>query len=112
HTATGKHLAELEAKFADVGTSSRPSDLGEPVENLRNLGPTSAQWLAAVGIRTIGDLERIGAPAAHAMVKRVEPSASLNLLWALAAGLKDADWRDLSDAEKQRLRETLAGLER
>ena len=28
----------------------------------------------------------------------------LNLLWALAAGLKDLDWRDLTDEQKDRLR--------
>jgi hypothetical protein len=32
HTATGQHLAELEAQFADVGFSKR--ELGDPVEHL------------------------------------------------------------------------------
>src|SRR3989337_91698 len=53
HTATGRHLRELEAKFADVGFSASESDLSEPIENLRNLGPTSAAWLREVGIATI-----------------------------------------------------------
>jgi DNA transformation protein len=43
HTATGRHLQELENKFADVGFASRASDLGEPIENLRNLGPTRGE---------------------------------------------------------------------
>jgi hypothetical protein len=30
--------------------------------------------------------------------------ASLNLLWALVAGLKGKDWRELSEATKKRLR--------
>jgi len=42
HTATGRHLAELQAKFADVGCSIHDAPLGEPVENLRNLGPATA----------------------------------------------------------------------
>jgi hypothetical protein len=33
HTATGGHLQELEAKFADVGFSSRESDLSHPIDN-------------------------------------------------------------------------------
>jgi len=32
HTATGRHLTELEGKFADVGCSSAESALGKPVE--------------------------------------------------------------------------------
>jgi hypothetical protein len=27
---------------------------------------------------------------------------SLNLLWAMVAGLEDRDWRDLTEAEKDR----------
>ena len=34
HTATGRHLAELQAKFADVGHSPSHSDLFEPIEEL------------------------------------------------------------------------------
>ena len=36
HTATGRHLEELQARFADVGFSSTQSELLEPIENLRN----------------------------------------------------------------------------
>ncbi len=34
---------------------------GSPVKALRNLGPTSAGWLAAIGVPTLADLERLGA---------------------------------------------------
>ena len=47
HTATGRHLAELQAQFADVGFSLSESDLSEPIDNLRNLGSTSAARLEA-----------------------------------------------------------------
>jgi DNA transformation protein and related proteins len=107
HTATGKNLAELQAKFADVGFSATEHDLSEPIENLRNLGPASAAWLRDVGISTIADLRRFGPVAAYRLVATQQPKASLNLLWALAAGLADRDWRDLSDEEKAELREQL-----
>ncbi len=103
HTATGRHLAELEAKFADVGFSSTESGLLEPIENLRNLGPTSAAWLREAGISTISELSRLGPVAAYRLVKSKQPKASLYLLWALSAGLLDLDWRELSDQEKLRL---------
>ena len=104
HTATGQHLSELEAKFADVGFSSAENDLSEPIENLRNLGPTSGVWLREVGITTIAELERLGPTLAFRLVKSKQPKASLNLLWALAAGLQDCDWREVSVQEKERLR--------
>jgi DNA transformation protein len=104
HTATGQHLSELEAKFADVGFSSTENDLNEPIENLRNLGPTSGVWLREVGITTISELERLGPTLAYRLVRAKQPKANLNFLWALAAGLKDRDGRELSDQEKEKLR--------
>src|SRR5690606_19762700 len=56
HSATGKNLVELEAKFADVGYSSNEGGISEPIENLRNLGALSAAWLREAGVRTIDDL--------------------------------------------------------
>jgi DNA transformation protein len=107
HTATGQHLKELEAKFADVGFSSHESSLEEPIDNLPNLGPTSIAWLRDVGIGAIATLEAYGPLAAYRLVKRRHPTASLNLLWALIAGLQGKDWRKLTDDEKRPLLEQL-----
>jgi len=107
HTATGRHLQELEAQFADVGSARGSDTLGEPIGNLRNLGPTSAAWLRDAGIGTVAELRRLGPALAYRMVKQQQPAATFNLLWALAAGLADRDWRDLTEMEKQKLREEL-----
>jgi len=104
HTATGQHLRELEAKFADVGFSTIEGELSEPIENLRNLGPASASWLREIGIITIDSLRRVGPTLAFQRVRQQQPQASLNLLWALAAGLADKDWRDLTTEEKEAVR--------
>ena len=57
--------------------------------------------LAEAGIRTIDELQELGAVRAYIRVKALRPkSVSLNLLWALAAGLEDRDWRELSAEEK------------
>jgi DNA transformation protein len=104
HTAEGKNLRELQAKFADVGYAAAGAGLSEPIENLRNLGPASALWLREAGISTIADLEHLGPAAAYRRVKDRQPQATLNLLWALAAGLANKDWRDLSEEEKATLR--------
>ena len=75
-----------------------------PIESLRNLGPKSGQWLREAGITTIAELERLGPVVAYRLVKQHQPKASLNLLWAMAAGLKGKDWRELTEATKKRLR--------
>lgn len=77
---------------------------GVPIESLLNLGPKSGQWLREAGITTIAELERLGPVVAYRLVKQRQPKASLNLLWALAAGLKGKDWRELTEATKKRLR--------
>ena len=75
-----------------------------PIESLRNLGPKSGQWLREARITTIGELERLGPVVAFRLVKQHQPKASHNLLWAMAAGLKGKDWRELTEATKKRLR--------
>ena len=64
--------------------------------------------LAEAGIRTLDELQELGAVRAYLRVKQIRPKfASLNLLWALAAGLEDRDWRDLTQDEKQDLLMTI-----
>jgi len=75
-----------------------------PIESLLNLGPKSGQWLREVGITTVAALETIGPVAAYRLVQERQPSVSLNLLWALVAGLKGQDWRELTEATKKQLR--------
>lgn len=81
---------------------ANPSD--SPIEDLPNLGPKSAQWLREAGILTLAELRRMGPVVAYRLVKQKQPKASLNLLWALAAGLHGKDWRSLSAEEKALLK--------
>src|SRR6185436_1949008 len=69
HTAAGHWLTELVALFADVGYASPEGDLSEPVDNLHNLGPSSAAWLREVGVTTIADLKRLGPATVYRLVK-------------------------------------------
>lgn len=75
---------------------------------IRNIGPKSAAWLRQVGVRTVGDLERVGPVDAFLKVKRAGFRPSLNLLYSMASALADCHWTELPDAEKNRL---LAALE-
>jgi hypothetical protein len=82
-----------------------------PIESLRNLGPASAAWLRDAGVETVEDLVRFGPVVAYRRVNRHEAKANLNLLWALAAGLRDLDWRELSAESKVALKAELDALD-
>ena len=109
HTATGQHRRDLESLLAQATRGATVPAAATLVHELRNLGPVSSQWLRTVGIKTKGDLQKLGPLAAFRLVKQKHPKASLNLLWAIVGALKDQDWRDLSARERKRL---LAQLER
>ena len=85
--------------FSSEGTGKM-----RPIETLRNLGPKSCDWLRAVGISSVEELEKTGVIGVYRLVKSQFPSASVNLLWGLAAGVRDRDWRDLTQREKDQLR--------
>lgn len=107
HTATGDHLRQLRSLFSNVLTSSSKELLDTPVENLRNLGPTSAIWLQEIGVYTKSDLQRLGPVLAYQLVSQHQPRTSLNLLWAMSAALSDRDWREVTSEEKERLKTEL-----
>ena len=47
-------------------------------------------------------LERLGLVVDYRLVKQHHAQANLNLLWVMAAGLKEKGWRNLIDATKKR----------
>ncbi len=110
HTALGRNLLELQALFVDVGYAAAESDLSQPIENLRNIGLGTAKVLRQVEIGTIGALVKLGAVGAYQHVREHLHLDDLPLLYALAAGIKDLDLRELSENELQKLREELKRL--
>jgi hypothetical protein len=78
---------------------------------IRNVGPKSAAWLRQVGVRSLEDLERVGALEAFLKVKRAGFRPSLNLLYSMAGALADCHWADLPDERKQALQDELAAAE-
>lgn len=73
------------------------------VPGLKNIGPVSSRWLAAVGIRKRADLIRLGPVEAFLRVKAAGHKPSLNLLWALAGAERGLPWSKLSTADRQQL---------
>jgi len=77
---------------------------------LPNLGIRSAQMLAAAGIETVQQIRDLTPVVAFLAVKQAGERPSLNLLWAMAAGLRNRHWTDLSEQEKSELRDQLDEL--
>lgn len=69
-------------------------------EQLRNLGPKSAEMLERAGIATTTQLRELGAARAFVEVKRCGAAPSLNLLWALEGALSDRSWQDIAKSER------------
>lgn len=80
-----------------------PPQPDTPINDLKNLGPTSSGWLRVVGIETYGDLEAAGAVEAYRRVRAAGFRASRNLLYAMQASLLGLHWSELPDEEKARL---------
>lgn len=77
-------------------------------EELPNIGPTTAAWLAEVGIDSAEELRRRGAVDAYRMVKAWRPwDVTLTLLWALEGAITDRDWMDVPPERRLELRRAL-----
>lgn len=79
---------------------------------LPNLGPKSQQMLIAAGIRSLEDLQHLGAVAAYLRVKRHSGNASLNLLWALEGAISGLHWQDIARDHRTSLLLALEDCER
>ncbi|MBI4913528.1 MAG: TfoX/Sxy family protein [Acidobacteria bacterium] len=74
------------------------------------IGPKSTAWMRAAGVRSLEDLERLGAVEAWRRAKTVHPrEVSLNLLWALQGLLMGCAWNEIPPGVKEALRRE-AGL--
>jgi DNA transformation protein len=82
------------------------------LEDLRTVGRATARWLRAVGIDSVAELRRVGAPEAYGRIAyRFGRAVNVNLLYALAGALKDRPYNSFTPAEKARLCEA-AGVAR
>lgn len=82
------------------------------IANVPNLGPRSAEMLAAAGIVDENQLRDLGPVISYLAVKQAGQNPSMNLLWAIAAGLQNRHWTELDDDEKSKLRDELQRMTR
>ncbi len=79
----------------------------ESLEQLQNLGPASIRMLQAAGIKTAGDLRRLGSVSAFLAVRQARQKPTMNLLWALEGALQETHWAELTDDLRERLRKAI-----
>lgn len=72
-------------------------------EKLRNIGPKGMAWLRQTGVRTLADLQTVGALSAFVRVKRAGFKPSLNLLYALEGAILDCHWQEIPEARRSEL---------
>ena len=53
------------------------------LSELTNLGPRSQEWLNAIGIYTMSDLEEIGPIEAYRQLRELDYPATLNLVYGI-----------------------------
>jgi len=75
---------------------------------IRNLGPVSMGWLAAIDVQTLEELRDLGSVNAYRLLTLRGYNVSLNLLWAMEAALRDVHWMEIDAATKSQLRARLA----
>ena len=77
--------------------------MGE-LSKLPNIGKVLEKQLNDVGINTIDDLVNLGSKEAWLKIKEIDDSACLNRLMALEGAIQNIRWHNLSEEDKDNLR--------
>ena len=78
------------------------------LRGLKNIGPTIADRLESVGLKTLGDLKQIGPAKAYNLVKSSYADITIPVcyyLYSLQGALEGKHWNDLPSTTKERLLE-------
>ena len=77
--------------------------MGE-LSKLPNIGKVLEKQLNDVGINTNDDLINLGSKEAWLKIKEIDDSACLNRLMALEGAIQNIRWHNLSEEDKDNLR--------
>ena len=76
-----------------------------PVASMRNIGPSSTRMLADIDVHTAGDVRVLGIPLVLHILRSKGIMVSMNLAYALHAGLLGIHWLELDQDTKKSLRD-------
>ena len=77
--------------------------MGE-LSKLPNIGKVLEKQLNDVGINTVDDLINLGSKETWLKIKEIDDSACLNRLMALEGAIQNIRWHNLSEEDKDNLR--------
>lgn len=101
-------IPPIKIRREPAGRGKRAGSLGA----LLNLGPKSSLWLAAAGIHTREQLERLGPIEACRRMRASGHPVSVVMAYALEGGLSNTHWNALPHETKQWLRTEFAAMKR
>lgn len=76
------------------------------VDTLQNIGPTVAQRLLEIGVRTRADLQAMGSAEAYRRIRAKHPGKTMPIcyyLYSLEGALRGCHWDALGDSVKASL---------
>jgi DNA transformation protein len=74
------------------------------LSDLKNFGPTSQQWLNAIGVYTKSDLVRLGSIHAYRLMKDRGFNVTMNMVYAMEGAILGMRWDELPEKLKAELR--------
>ncbi len=74
------------------------------MEKLINIGPKLQTTLESVGINSFHDLKSIGTEAAFIRIISIDPTACINMLYAIEGAVQNIRWHSLDKQKKQELK--------
>ncbi|STR45618.1 TfoX/Sxy family protein [Iodobacter fluviatilis] len=75
----------------------------QKISDLANLGPQSQAMLEAAGICSVQAIYDLGSVQVYLQVKKINPKASLNLLYALEGAISGLPWQTIAKEHKTSL---------
>ena len=70
-----------------------------------NIGSTLSDKLLSAGINSIEALKSEGSENAFIRIRTIDPSACLNMLYALEGAIRDIRWHNLEESRKNELKD-------
>jgi len=77
------------------------------LSELTNLGPTSRQWLNAIGVYTKSDLVRLGSIHAYWLMKERGFNVTMNMVYAMEGAILSMRWDELPGELKAELQSAI-----
>ena len=81
------------------------------LSDLPNIGPRSQEWLNAVGLYTLADLENVGAVEVYRQLKELDYPVTLNMVYAIQGAIMDCPWNHLPPHIRESLKSQVRELD-